>query len=170
MTAAEGPTPQTDAAEARRSWTEILFTRKMLACIFLGFSSGMPLFVLVSLVPAWLRDNGVDLATIGLFALIGLPYTWKFLWSPIMDRFKLPFLGRRRGWALLTQVLLLISIGFLGHFDPGSSIGPPARCASSRGATRRPCASCARRSGPIRTDRRSSPRERLDTRSRLPSF
>ena len=69
--------------------------------------------VLVSLVPAWLRDNGVDLATIGLFALIGLPYTWKFLWSPVMDRFKLPFLGRRRGWALLTQVLLLISIGFL---------------------------------------------------------
>ena len=98
------------------------FTKKMLACIFLGFSSGMPLFVLVSLVPAWLRDNGVDLATIGLFALVGLPYTWKFLWSPIMDRFKLPFLGRRRGWALLTQVLLLLSIGLLGHFNPSTSM------------------------------------------------
>lgn len=108
--------------DARRSWTEILFTRKMLACIFLGFSSGMPLFVLVSLVPAWLRDNEVDLATIGLFALVGLPYTWKFLWSPVMDRFKLPFLGRRRGWALLTQLLLLLSIGFLGHFNPATSI------------------------------------------------
>jgi MFS transporter, PAT family, beta-lactamase induction signal transducer AmpG len=124
MTATEGTPRKPETKDARRHWTEILFTRKMLACIFLGFSSGMPLFVLVSLVPAWLRDNGVDLATIGLFALIGLPYTWKFLWSPVMDRFKLPFLGRRRGWALLTQVLLLISIGFLGHFDPGASIEP----------------------------------------------
>ncbi len=109
-------------AEAQRSWTEILFSRKMLTCIFLGFSSGMPLFVLVSLVPAWLRDNGVDLATIGLFALVGLPYTWKFLWSPLMDRFKPPFLGRRRGWAVLTQLALLISIGLLGQFDPSTSL------------------------------------------------
>ena len=122
MTATEGTPEKPEVSEARRSWTEILFTRKMLACIFLGFSSGMPLFVLVSLVPAWLRDNGVDLATIGLFALVGLPYTWKFLWSPLMDRFKLPFLGRRRGWALLTQVLLLLSIGLLGHFNPATSI------------------------------------------------
>lgn len=122
MTGTEGTSNQATIASARRSWTEILFTRKMLACIFLGFSSGMPLFVLVSLVPAWLRDNGVDLATIGLFALVGLPYTWKFLWSPVMDRFKLPFLGRRRGWALLTQVLLLVSIGLLGHFNPSTSI------------------------------------------------
>ena len=106
----------------RRSWTEILFTRKMLTCIFLGFSSGMPLYVLISLIPAWLRSNQVDLATIGLFALIGLPYTWKFLWSPVMDRFKLPFLGRRRGWALLTQLVLLLSIGVLGYFNPATSL------------------------------------------------
>ncbi|MGD9502147.1 MAG: AmpG family muropeptide MFS transporter [Methyloceanibacter sp.] len=110
--------------ETPRRWTEILFSRKMLACIFLGFSSGMPLFVLISLVPAWLRSNGVDLATIGLFALVGLPYTWKFLWSPLMDRFKLPFLGRRRGWAVLTQLGLLLSIGVLGQFDPSTSLGP----------------------------------------------
>ena len=122
MTSTEGTPKQSDIAVVRRSWTEILFTRKMLTCIFLGFSSGMPLFVLVSLVPAWLRDNGVDLATIGLFALVGLPYTWKFLWSPVMDRFKLPFLGRRRGWALLTQALLLVSIGLLGHFNPATSL------------------------------------------------
>ena len=127
MTATGGTTPKQTLAErpladVQRSWTEILFTRKMLACILLGFSSGMPLFVLVSLVPAWLRDNGVDLATIGLFALVGLPYTWKFLWSPLMDRYKLPFLGRRRGWALLTQVLLLLSIGLLGHFNPSTSL------------------------------------------------
>jgi len=122
MTAAEGTTEKPRVADVRRSWTEILFTRKMLTCIFLGFSSGMPLYVLISLVPAWLRDNGVDLATIGLFALVGLPYTWKFLWSPLMDRYKLPFLGRRRGWALLTQVLLLLSIGLLGHFNPSTSL------------------------------------------------
>jgi MFS transporter, PAT family, beta-lactamase induction signal transducer AmpG len=112
------PEPQTQ----QRRWTEILFTRKMLACIFLGFSSGMPLYVLISLVPAWLRSNGVDLATIGLFALVGLPYTWKFLWSPLMDRYTPPFLGRRRGWAVLVQVGLLISIGLLGQFDPSSSL------------------------------------------------
>jgi len=119
MTGIEGATQR---AEAQRSWTEILFTRKMLTCIFLGFSSGMPLYVLISLVPAWLRSNHVDLATIGLFALVGLPYTWKFLWSPLMDRYKLPFLGRRRGWAVLTQLVLLFSIGVLGQFDPSTSL------------------------------------------------
>jgi PAT family beta-lactamase induction signal transducer AmpG len=110
-------------ASQRRPWREILFNRKMLACIFLGFSSGMPLFVLTHLVPAWLRTEQVDLATIGLFAILGLPYTWKFLWSPLMDRYKLPFLGRRRGWALLTQIGLLLAIGWLGQFDPGRSLG-----------------------------------------------
>jgi PAT family beta-lactamase induction signal transducer AmpG len=94
----------------------------MVTCIFLGFSSGLPLYVLIQLVPAWLRSHEVDLATIGLFALVGLPYTWKFLWSPIMDRFKLPFLGRRRGWALITQLGLIISIAALGRFDPSVSL------------------------------------------------
>ena len=96
----------------------------MLTCIFLGFTSGMPLWVLISLVPAWLRTEGVDLATIGLMSLMTLPYTWKFIWSPLMDRYKLPFLGRRRGWALLTQVVLLVSIGMLGLFNPGESLFP----------------------------------------------
>jgi PAT family beta-lactamase induction signal transducer AmpG len=105
-----------------RRWTEILFSRRMLICIFIGFSSGMPLYVLIQLVPAWLRSNGVDLATIGLFSLVALPYTWKFLWSPLMDRYALPFLGRRRGWALITQLALLISIGMLGLFDPRESL------------------------------------------------
>jgi PAT family beta-lactamase induction signal transducer AmpG len=110
------PTPQ-------RDWKEILFSRRMLVCIFIGFTSGMPLYVLIQLVPAWLRSNGVDLATIGLFSLISLPYTWKFLWSPLMDRFVPPFMGRRRGWAVITQVALLISIGLLGMFDPVKSLG-----------------------------------------------
>jgi PAT family beta-lactamase induction signal transducer AmpG len=111
------------ALETRgRNWKEILFSRKMMTCIFLGFSSGMPLFVGTHLVPAWLRSSEVNLATIGLFAILGLPYTWKFLWSPLMDRYKLPFLGRRRGWALLTQIALLLSIGFMGQFDPAESL------------------------------------------------
>lgn len=105
-----------------RRWQEILFNRKMVTCIFLGFTSGMPLYVLIQLVPAWLRSNEVDLATIGLFALVSLPYTWKFLWSPMMDRYKLPFLGRRRGWALITQVGLLFAIAALGQFDPSVSL------------------------------------------------
>ena len=107
--------------EARR-WQEILLNRRMVVCIFLGFASGMPLYVLFQLVPAWLRSHEVDLATIGLFALVSLPYTWKFAWSPLMDRYKLPFLGRRRGWALLTQVGLLFSIAALGRFDPSVSL------------------------------------------------
>lgn len=105
-----------------RDWREILLNRKMLICIFLGFASGLPLYVLVQLVPAWLRSEGVDLATIGLFALVGFPYTWKFVWAPLMDRYKLPFLGRRRGWTLLTQVALLFSIGALGFFNPEFSL------------------------------------------------
>jgi PAT family beta-lactamase induction signal transducer AmpG len=114
--------PETPAQGSQRSWQAILFSRRMLVCIFIGFSSGMPLYVLVQLVPAWLRSNDVDLATIGLFSLVALPYTWKFLWSPLMDRFSLPFLGRRRGWALITQLALLLAIGALGMFDPRESL------------------------------------------------
>jgi len=106
----------------QRDWKEILFSRRMLTCIFIGFSSGMPLYVLIQLVPAWLRSNNVDLVTIGLFAVVSLPYTWKFLWSPLMDRFSLPFLGRRRGWALITQIGLFLAIGSMGQFDPSQSL------------------------------------------------
>ena len=93
----------------------------MLTCIFTGFASGMPLYVLFQLVPAWLRDSGVSLAEIGLFALVGIPYTWKFLWAPLMDRWVPPFLGRRRGWMLMCQLGLLVSIGMLGMFQPAQS-------------------------------------------------
>jgi len=108
----------------QRNWKEILFTRRMLTCVFLGFTSGMPLWVLISLVPAWLRTEGINLATIGLFSLMTLPYTWKFIWSPLMDRYRPPFLGRRRGWALITQVVLLLTIGALGWFNPSESLAP----------------------------------------------
>ena len=105
-----------------RDWREILFSRRMLICVFLGFSSGMPLYVLMSLVPAWLRSSGIELAAIGALSLMTLPYSLKFLWSPLMDRFSLPFLGRRRGWALITQLGLFASISALGQFDPTSSM------------------------------------------------
>jgi len=110
------------ANSAQRNWKAILFNRRMLVCLFIGFTSGLPLYVLIQLVPAWLRSNGIDLATIGLFSLVSLPYTWKFLWSPLMDRFSWPFLGRRRGWALVTQVMLFFTIGTLGHLDPAVSL------------------------------------------------
>ena len=67
-------------------------------------------------MPAWLRSEQVDLKTIGLFALIQFPYTWKFLWSPLLDRYVVPMLGRRRGWMLLTQVGLLAVIASMGAF------------------------------------------------------
>ena len=116
------PAADVNTSSAPRHWKAILFSRRMLICIFIGFTSGLPLYVLIQLVPAWLRSNGIDLATIGLFSLVSLPYTWKFLWSPLMDRYRLRFLGRRRGWALLTQVALLLAIGMLGHFDPRQSL------------------------------------------------
>jgi PAT family beta-lactamase induction signal transducer AmpG len=96
---------------------ETLLNRRMLICIFTGFSSGLPLYILISLLPAWLRSEGVDLKSIGLFALIGLPFTWKFLWAPLFDRYSPP-LGRRRGWLLITQIALLASIPVFGNLNP----------------------------------------------------
>ncbi len=104
----------------------ILTSRRMLVTLLCGFSSGMPLFVLYQLVPAWLRDNGVDLKTIGLFALVGLPYNWKFLWSPAMDAWRPPGTrwlfgeggtARRKGWALWAQLGCLLAIAALSTVE-----------------------------------------------------
>ena len=107
-----------------------LFNRRMLICIFTGFASGMPLYVLISLVPAWLRTEGVGLKEIGMFALIGLPYVWKFIWSPLLDRYSLSLFtfkpGLRRSWMLSTQLLLLITIAALGLLDPLTQLWPIA--------------------------------------------
>ncbi|MBV32761.1 MAG: AmpG family muropeptide MFS transporter [Porticoccaceae bacterium] len=105
-------------------WTiwQSLFNRRMLICTFTGFSSGMPLYLLITLIPAWLRSEGVGLEEIGLFALIGLPYTWKFFWAPALDRYSPTFygfnLGIRRSWMLLTQLALFIFICILGSMNP----------------------------------------------------
>lgn len=100
-----------------------IFSRNMLICVFTGFSSGLPLYVLVSLLPIWLRAENVDLKTLGYFTLIMLPFSWKFVWAPLLDRFVPPFLGRRRGWMLISQILLLISLALFGFLDPSKQIG-----------------------------------------------
>jgi PAT family beta-lactamase induction signal transducer AmpG len=101
---------------------EVLFTRRMLICVFTGFSSGLPLYVLLTLVPGWLRSEHVDLKAIGLFTLVQFPYTWKFVWAPLLDRFAFPLLGRRRGWMLTTQCALLLSISLIGGLVPGTDL------------------------------------------------
>jgi len=97
--------------------------RRILICVFLGFTSGLPLFILLSLLQAWLAKSGLNVKALGLFALVMFPYTWKFLWSPLMDRYHFGTLGRRRGWMALTQVLLFFSIGGMGMLDPQTQIG-----------------------------------------------
>ena len=93
----------------------------MLVALMMGFSCGLPLLLTISVLQAWMKEEGVDLTVIGIMALVGLPYTLKFLWAPFMDRFTLPFLGRRRGWLLIAQVALIFSIAGLGSTDPGNN-------------------------------------------------
>lgn len=97
--------------------------RRMLICVFLGFTSGLPLFILLSLLQAWLAKSGLNVKALGLFALVMFPYTWKFLWSPLMDRYHFGSLGRRRGWMALTQTLLFLGIGGMGMLDPQTQVG-----------------------------------------------
>jgi PAT family beta-lactamase induction signal transducer AmpG len=115
----------------KESLKEAVLNRRMLICVFTGFSSGLPLYLLFQMVPYWLRTEGVGLAEIGFFALVQFPYTWKFLWAPIMDRYTLPFLGHRRGWILVTQLALLVSIGVLGFFKPAMSLWTVAYLATA---------------------------------------
>ena len=102
----------------RPAWLEALWNRRMLICIFTGFTSGLPLYLLLNLLPAWLYTEGISLKAIGLMTLIQFPYTWKFLWAPLVDRYTPPWLGRRRGWMAATQVALLALIALLGTFSP----------------------------------------------------
>ena len=113
----------------RISWHSYL-NRRMLICVFLGFTSGLPLFILLSLLQAWLAKSGLNVKALGLFALVMFPYTWKFLWSPLMDRFHFGRMGRRRGWMLFTQIGLFFGIGTMGMLDPQTQIGTIAFMAS----------------------------------------
>jgi PAT family beta-lactamase induction signal transducer AmpG len=91
----------------------------MITALLMGFSCGLPLLLTITVLQAWMKEEGVDLTVIGLMALVGLPYTLKFLWAPFLDRYTLPFLGRRRGWLLTAQLFLFFSIIGLGLTDPG---------------------------------------------------
>ena len=101
---------------------QVLLDRRMLICIGTGLASGMPLYLLIQLVPAWLRLEGVSLTAIGFFTAVTYPYTLKFLWSPLLERYTLPFLGLRRGWMFVTQALLVLSIATLGMWSPVGDI------------------------------------------------
>ncbi len=101
------------------SLIKAIISRRMLVALIMGFASGLPLLLTISLLQAWMTRESVDLTIIGLMALVGLPYTLKFLWAPLMDRFALPLFGRRRGWLLICQALLIAAIIFLGQTDPG---------------------------------------------------
>ncbi len=109
----------------RRTRSPSICKRRVLVVMFLGFSSGLPLALSGSTLLVWMTEAGVNLGTIGLFALVGTPYTIKFLWAPLIDALDVPVLsrrfGRRRGWLLLSQFLLIAAIVFLGACDPAVS-------------------------------------------------
>ncbi|EKS37200.1 AmpG family muropeptide MFS transporter [Afipia broomeae] len=124
--------PDTAKAEAesppRASWREafaVYLQKRVLIVLFLGFSSGLPLALSGSTLLVWMRESGVDLGTIGLFALVGTPYTLKFLWAPLVDALHVPLLtrllGRRRGWLVFAQLLLIAAILLLALTDPARS-------------------------------------------------
>lgn len=94
----------------RESLVRGIFNRRMLVCALLGFSSGLPYYTLVSLLPAWLRTEGMAIVHIGYLSSLRVPYSWKFLWAPLIDRFNLPGLGRFRGWIVATQLFCWLSI------------------------------------------------------------
>ncbi|MCT4641088.1 MAG: MFS transporter [Bacteriovoracaceae bacterium] len=105
-------------SETKMSFKEAIFNKKMLICIFNGFTSGLPIYFLVQLIPAWLRSESIDLKTIGFFGLVLLPYSFKYLWAPLLDRYTLPFLGRRRGWMFISQIGALICMLLLAFMSP----------------------------------------------------
>src|SRR5579863_2876718 len=120
--------PSTQAP--RTSWREglaVYLKPRVLIVLLLGFSSGLPLALSGSTLLIWMRESGVDLGTIGLFALVGTPYTLKFLWAPLVDALHVPFFtrafGRRRGWLLCSQLLLIASVLLLALADPAHSPG-----------------------------------------------
>jgi MFS transporter, PAT family, beta-lactamase induction signal transducer AmpG len=98
-----------------------LLNRRMLLCLLMGFSSGLPYYITTGMLQAWLRTRGLSLREIGLFTLTSVPYAWKFVWAPLLDRYALPGLDRRRGWALAAQVSLALAVAALGLFDPVES-------------------------------------------------
>jgi PAT family beta-lactamase induction signal transducer AmpG len=98
---------------------KVVLSRRMLVALIMGYASGLPLELTSSVLKTWMREQDVNLTVIGLFALVGLPYTLKFLQAPLLDRFSIPRMGRRRGWILIFQLALALSICGLGRTDAG---------------------------------------------------
>jgi PAT family beta-lactamase induction signal transducer AmpG len=97
--------------------------RRLIAVLFLGFASGLPLALTGQAMQAWLSVEGVDIVTIGFLGLVGVPYTFKFLWAPLMDRFEPPLFGRRRGWLVLTQLALALALAWMASLSPSAAPG-----------------------------------------------
>ncbi|MDB9444923.1 AmpG family muropeptide MFS transporter [Anabaena sp. CS-542/02] len=105
-----------------RSLVKVFGSRKMAALTLIGFSSGLPLFLTSRTLQAWMTVEQVDLGAIGLFSLVGLPYSLKFIWSPLLDRFAVPILGRRRGWLIILQIGLFIAIALMAWQQPKQAL------------------------------------------------
>ena len=116
MSSEPPPTPAPGAAP--RPFLEAFANRRAAVMLLLGFASGLPLALSTGSLQAWLTVAGVDLKTIGFFALAGLPYTFKFIWAPLIDRFEPPWAGRRRGWLVLTQLGLVGAFLLMAELDP----------------------------------------------------
>ncbi|XKM14382.1 AmpG family muropeptide MFS transporter [Orbaceae bacterium ac157xtp] len=104
------------------SLLQSIFNRKMLICVFTGFASGLPMYLLLQLVPVWFTSEGLNIKTISAFTLTQTPYIWKFLWAPFMDNINFFGLGRRRGWMLISQLALTLIIAVMGLFSPQLNI------------------------------------------------
>jgi MFS transporter, PAT family, beta-lactamase induction signal transducer AmpG len=111
------------------TYRSVFSSQRMLAMLLLGFASGLPLALSTGTLQAWLTVEGINIKTIGYFALAGLPYTFKFVWAPLIDRFEPPWLGRRRGWLVVTQLILAVICWLMAGFDPKTSIEAVAACA-----------------------------------------
>jgi len=128
MTTPEAAPPTSATPKPATSWRDSLavyLQPRVLIVLLLGFSSGLPLALSGSTLLVWMHESGVDFGTIGLFALVGTPYTLKFLWAPLVDALHVPLFtrafGRRRGWLLFSQLLLIVAILLLAPTDPARS-------------------------------------------------
>jgi PAT family beta-lactamase induction signal transducer AmpG len=108
----------TNPSENRKAILRVIFSGRMLVAFLMGYSCGLPLLLTMGVLQAWMKEAGVDLTWIGMITLVQLPYAWKFVWAPFLDRFTLPFLGRRRGWLFVVQLALIGAIAGLGFSDP----------------------------------------------------
>ncbi|MGE3319806.1 MAG: MFS transporter [Candidatus Berkiella sp.] len=102
------------------AWLKVLLQKKMLLILLLGFASGLPLGLSASTLQAWYAMDGVNMVTIGFLALVGQPYVYKFLWSPVLDKYRLPFLGLRRGWMIFTQLSIMVVLVGMAFMRPAT--------------------------------------------------